>query len=410
MWRDKVDVYAACRCGSGEKYKFCCLRKDREAQAGRTAKTQVDPRRKLGGGGPIVLDFEEGERLNAEGVRLLALQRFVEAERSFRAAIAAAPLVPAAHNNLAVAVFSQGRINEAIRIQEGILHAVPIENLFGMSNLVHLYLTAGRIAEAEAVARQTLRLRPGDAWALAKQCEALARLGWHRDVLDAVERFPGNADGSSSYFGGMAAANLGLFDRALDHLRRVSRGETLGTRAAKYFKLIRAGRGPDTIEGNWPYFEPQDIMPRDLLARLVLDAERGGPAEVRLLKSPVVVDMVAAFLNESCGTGRNEDLLELLERMDHPRAVDLLKRIAEGTFGSDDLRLSALRILVSKGVWDGECPRKIWLRGSWVDVRSQQTEIDPGAASSPVPDGLSRLYEAATVALHRGRWKEGEKL
>ncbi len=43
-----------------------------------------------------------------------------DSERCFRAAIDAAPLVPAAHNNLACVAFAQGRIDEVIRIQENI--------------------------------------------------------------------------------------------------------------------------------------------------------------------------------------------------------------------------------------------------------------------------------------------------
>ncbi|MFB3905943.1 MAG: tetratricopeptide repeat protein [Acidobacteriota bacterium] len=409
--RNNVDVYAPCRCGSGEKYKFCCLQKDRRPQAGRTAGTWDDPWQDFGvGGRPVVLDLEEGERLNAEGMRLLHLQQFAEAERSFRAAIAAAPLVPAVHNNLAVVVFAQGRVDEAIRIQEAILKEVPIENLFGMSNLVQLYLTAGRVADAEAVANDTLRLRPRDSGAQAKQCEVFARLGRHREILDAVERYTGDSDGFVRYFAGMAAANLGLFDRALDYLQHVGRGEILGARAAKYARLIRAGRGPGTIEGNWPYFEPQEIMPRDVFEKLVGEAAQGEPAKARLFTNPMVVDMVAAFLNGSRGTDRDKDLIELLGRMNHPRAVDLLKRIAEGTFGCDDLRLSALRTLVQNGVWDGKSPHKIWLRGNWVVVKSQENEITPEAASAPMPDGLSPLYKAATIAVRNGQWKKGERL
>jgi len=52
------------------KFKFCCLKKDRQAQIGGTTRTWDDPWRDLGGGGrPVVLDLEEGERLNAEGMR-----------------------------------------------------------------------------------------------------------------------------------------------------------------------------------------------------------------------------------------------------------------------------------------------------------------------------------------------------
>jgi hypothetical protein len=47
--------------------------------------------------------------------------------------------VPAGHNNLAFAVFCQGRIDEAIRIQSTGLRIVPMENIFGMSNLVYAW-------------------------------------------------------------------------------------------------------------------------------------------------------------------------------------------------------------------------------------------------------------------------------
>jgi tetratricopeptide (TPR) repeat protein len=412
MRHDNIDVYAPCRCGSGKKYKFCCLQKDRQAKTNRTEKAWDDPLRipDVEGRRTIVLDLEEGERLNAEGMRLLGSQRFAEAERSFRAAIVAAPLVPAPHNNLALVAFVQGRIDEAIRIQEAILRRVPIDNVFGMSNLVQLYLTAGRVSDAKAIADKTLRLKPLDTGALAKQCEALARLGRHRDILNAVERYAGECDGCVNYFAGMAAANLGLFERALDHLRRVGRHDLFVSRAAKYIGLIKAGRGPETIEGNWPFFEPQDIMPRDVFEKLIREMDDGPPVKASLVKNPIIVDMLAAFLNEDRGMKKNDGIVELLGRMEHPRAINLLKRIAEGTFGSDDLRLSAVRTLVSKGVWDGKTPRTIWVRGNWVDVKSQQSEINSEAESAPMPDGLSPLYEAATVTMRRGQWEEGEKL
>jgi tetratricopeptide (TPR) repeat protein len=255
-----------------------------------------------------------------------------------------------------------------------------------------------------------MHLRAHDAWALAKQCESFARLGRHRAILDAAERCAGDSDGAVYFFAGIAAANLGLFDRALKYLQRIGRRELFGSRAAKYVGLIKAGHGPDTIEGKWPYFEPQDIMPRDVFEKLLQEAEDGGPAQARLLKNPVIVDMCAALLNESRGTSRDVGIVELLGHMNHPHAVDLLKRIAEGTFGTDDFRLSALRTLVAKGVWNSESPRKMWVQGKWIDVKTQQSAITSEAESAPMPEGLSPLYEEATIAVRRGRWKEGEKL
>jgi tetratricopeptide (TPR) repeat protein len=412
MRLDNIDLYAPCRCGSGKKYKFCCLRSDQQEMESGTEIKWDNPLRvaKASGRSIVVLDLEEGERLNEEGMRWLGRQQFAKAEKSFRAAIAAAPLIPAPHNNLALVAFAQGRIDEAIQIQESILSKVQGVNLFGMSNLVQFYLTAGRVTKAEALADATLHRKAHDSYALTKQCEAFARLGRHRDILKVVEQYVGESQETVHYFAGMAAANLGQFDRALDHLQRIGRRDLFGSRAAKYASLIKDGHGPDTIEGNWPYFEPQDIMPRAMFEKLIREADNNGPVDARPMNNPVFVDMLAAVINKSGGTNKDVNLVELLECLSHPRADELLKRIAEGTFGSDDFRLSALRTLVSKGVWDSESPRKIWARGKWTEVKSQHSAITTEAESAPMPEGLYPLYEAATIALRRGRWKEGEKM
>jgi tetratricopeptide (TPR) repeat protein len=413
MGHDPIGRNAPCYCGSGKKYKFCCLQKSREAKADRTELPSSDRRQNKGRGesSMVVLDLDEGEQLNAEGVQFLERGRFTEAERCFQTAIDAAPLIPAAHNNLALTVFMQGRIDEAIRIQEKIIKRSPINNVFGMSNLVHLFLAAGRLAESNAVADKTLRLEPRDTGALVKQCEAFARLGRHQDILQSVERYAGECNGSVHYFAGMAAANLGIHERALDSLRRVNRRDVYGVRAEKYVRLIKEGRGPDTVEGNWPYFESQDVMPPAVFEKFISESEDGRPDKSSLLRNPVLVDMLAALLNKSRGSGRDDEgIIELLGRVEHPRSAELLKRIAEGTFGSDELRLAAFRTLVSNGAWDKETPRRIWVRGKWTEVKSLQSSVTTEAESAPMPPGLDPLYKEATIAIRRGRWSEGEKL
>jgi Tfp pilus assembly protein PilF len=102
----------------------------------------------------MISDLKKGERLNDEGVKQLSRMKFDKAEQSFRAAIAAAPQVPAGHNNLAIAVFCQGRIGEAIRIQSAALRkAMEIDPayLFAPSALAVIYLNKGSVKEARAL-------------------------------------------------------------------------------------------------------------------------------------------------------------------------------------------------------------------------------------------------------------------
>jgi predicted Zn-dependent protease len=96
--------------------------------------------------------------------------------------------------------------------------------------------------------------------------------------------------------------------------------------------------------------------------------------------------------------------------MKHPRANGLLKQIVEGTFGSDEIRLCAFRILLDKGVLDRNSSHKIWVRGKWTEVKAQQLDVTSEAESAPLPTGLDGLYDDALRATHRHRWSEGERL
>ena len=407
---EKPDAYGPCPCGSGRKYRFCCFPKDREAERQSASSSWLnsadDP--DFARDGVVCLDLDTGGRLNEEGMRLLERGQYDAAKRKFQASINAAPLIPTAHNNLALVTFAMGDVEESIRMQEQTLRKIPLENVFGMSSLVHYYLAAGRRSEAESLADDVVRRQPHDVSALGKQCDVLARLGRHGAILPLVEAYDGELDDAVCYFSGMAAANLGLYDRASAYLRRVARGSSIYARARKYTQLIETGKGPGTIEGNWPYFGPQDVLPREVLMRLVDERSASPAPDKKAARSAILVEAFAALLNE--GAGAEKDIVECLGRMDCPRATELVKKIAEGTFGTDDLRLAAVQALVSKGVWDGREPHKVWVKGKWVDMVIRPYGINPEAASAPMPPGMLPLYEKATIALRKGEWKEGGKL
>jgi len=404
------DVYASCPCGSGKKYKFCCLQADKKA-AREEKPLRLLPRDDTGLSDRdiVYLDLEDGERLNAEGMRLMSRNDFRGAAEKFRASIDAAPLIPAAHNNLALVTYMQGEVVQAIRMQEQTLSDIPCENVFGMGNLVHFYLTAGRIAEAERLADEVAGLHPRDVSALGKMCEVFGRLRRHRRVLDAVEQYDGDLDGVANYFAGMAAANLELYEDACTYLRRVGRRGLHRSRARKHLRAIEAGKGSGTVEGNWPYFETQEILHRDLFAKMTDEA--GNPAEgmVAVRENPTVVDAMASWLDATGGTEDDTGVIELLGSMNHPRGVELLTTIAEGTFGVDKLRMAAMQELVSKGIWNGDEPRTVWLNGKWTEVQNRPFGINPEAASAPMPEGMLPLYERGTTALRSGKWKKGEE-
>src|SRR6266545_8084278 len=106
------DVYRPCACGSGKRYKFCCLERDRdrrrELQRERPHITGPD-------GEPVVfLDLQEGERAHRRGLELVEQMQPREAIPFLERAIEAAPLVPQPHNNLAMAHFLMGDPDKAL--------------------------------------------------------------------------------------------------------------------------------------------------------------------------------------------------------------------------------------------------------------------------------------------------------
>ena len=409
MRSQESDPYAPCPCGSGKKYKFCCRDKDRIA---RPRDTQSWSHPSPGGDGPprdvVVMDLDEGQRLNDEGVDLLGRGAYDVAKHKFLASTRAAPLMPAAHNNLAIVAFAQGDIEEAIRLQEETMRAIPIENMFGMANLVHFYLTAGRLADAEAMADRVMELEARDVSAIGKTCEVLARLGRHQAVLDTMDGWHGRPDDAVYFFAGVAAANLERYELALDYLTRVGRRSPHGGRAAKFSRLIREGKGPGTLEGNWPYFAPENVFPGNVMDRLVKEAKAGSEGGEMLKSNPALAEALAGMLNEYPDSAASA--IEALGQIEHPRAVELLRKLAEGTFGTDENRLAAWRMLQSKGVAKPGERSKIWLRGKWEEVAGRMFSISPEAASAEIAPEIYPLYEKATITLGRGKWQEGEFL
>jgi len=409
MRRPGPDVYAPCRCGSGKKYKWCCLAKDREAASKPGAPSSADgPAGSLLGSDKVIaLDLVEGERLNTKGMRLLSRGKYTEARSAFLAAIEAAPLPPAAHNNLALVTFILGDLQEAIRLQERAIDQIPIENVFGMANLVHFYLTAGRESEAESLAEKLTARELRDISALGKTCEVLARLARHTAILAAVEQYYGALDAPVCFFAGIAAANLGRYDRAIAYLNRIERRAAHRARATATIRRIQQGAGPGTIEGNWPYFHAQELFPRSILDRLTGN-KKDDSAMRAAMDNAAFVDTLAAILNEN--GGKDPAALEGLRFVRHPRADELLQTVAKGTFGPDELRLTAVRLLNERGTWPYGEPHKVWLKGSWTMLGGRGFELNPEAGTGPIPERVMPLYEKAVVAGQDGQWKKAERL
>ena len=407
------DPYASCPCGSGKKYKFCCLGRDREAarEAARAALARgwsiSGP---AGAAGPVSLDLAAGERLNDQGVRLLEYGDYSGAERYFRESIEAAGLIPAGHNNLAGALFLQGKLHEAIGVQESALQDLPHANPFGRAQLVHFYLVAGREPEAEAALAWVLQSPPNDSFELARVCRSLTLLGRHRQIVDLLRGRAGALNDMLHWYAGVAAANLGSAADALVHLRAISARAGVRVRAMENIRRLESGAGPGTVEGNWPYLECVEIISGALFTLASRQVNAPKHPLYPVLHTRLMVDLVVTLL-ERDQEGSVQEIVAL-GGIRHPRAVEVLEKIAQGTYGTDALRLAAMQKLVERGVWSKDEAHRMWLEDRWTEVKSVGYMIDPSAPASarPLDDALMPRFTQALEAGRRGQLKQAEAL
>ncbi|MBI2922019.1 MAG: tetratricopeptide repeat protein [Planctomycetes bacterium] len=387
---DFGDVYRPCRCGSGKKYKFCCLPRDRDGARSLAARVSAVP---------------EGDMLRADeekalGQRCLNAGDGAGAKRHFRNAIRLVPALPHFHNNLALAHYLDGEIEEALATVEKVDREVAPGNVFALGSLVHYAMVLGRDDAARAAGERLARGPAMDEDQAYKKCEGLARLGRHAEVLEAAKAGMGTARAnrpSLAFFAGTACANLARYDEALAWLRQARGDEGKGERAERYERRLAKKQGPGTFDGGWPYLELQEWAPAGLLKRMQTGES-----------SKQVPGLVYGLCDALEAGHHQEQTLQLLGLIGTPAALDVLRRIADGTWGTADLRTAALAALQRAGALPKDGPLKIWTGETWTEIETTSHRIEPGCAER-APEALMDRARAAMVALKEGRWEEAER-
>jgi protein O-GlcNAc transferase len=212
---------APCRCGSGRKYKHCCLPKEsvgevRGARPIGTVLSQSARNTEQILQTALVFhqqgDLQQAERLyrdvlqadptNTDALHLLGVLAHQEGDHSAAVdligmAITRNPLVPDFHDDLALALQALGRRSEAI---EHFRQALRLKPAYpeGHNNLGSALREHGDLSEAIAHFRQALRLKPDLAEARSNLGLALLAQGHVSDAVaqlqEAVRLEPDNAE------------------------------------------------------------------------------------------------------------------------------------------------------------------------------------------------------------------------
>jgi len=385
------ELYAPCPCGSGRKYKFCCLAKQREAGSGRPFLRVVEGGEVVDDEEWVVLDeaeMEAGKRECGKGLKLMGASKFKQAIPWFRKALERTDVVYTPANNLALCLYVTGKLDEAIAVQAKSLTESPLANPFGLANLASFCWLRGDEEAAEDYIEEAMTLPLPSVDTCIKICEVLARFKRHKTILKVVDASAYGGHPAVCFFSGVAAANLGMKARAMDDLRRVSVGYHKAEMAQRYLRNLQEKTAPHTVMGGWPYLFAYEVCPPDLLdAEIKADTDTWN-------QSRTLVQFTETLLNE--GVPNAHGMLEFLTNVKHPDANALLWAIVKGAFGEDDLRSAAMLLLQKRGeIKPGE-PVNMLINGKSTEVHSAGVNLNPAFRfGSPLPPSLDKIYAKA---------------
>jgi len=403
-----MDLYRPCPCGSGKKFKFCCKEKQREQSPGpallllsgsdelpQWSEVSDEFRNAVLGGDPV----ESLHPLRA-GMKLMNNGKYKDAVPFFKKAHKTAPFVYSALNNQSLCLMAIGKLDEAIAAQQQAFKDSPLPNPFGMANLAALLLMAGNDEDAESALDVALFMKPTHGDACLKICESLARFKRHQAILDYADRCAFGDYPGISFFTGIAAANLGNTERALEDLRRVSPRHPKWDMAWRYLKHLKQNMHPHTVMGDWPYLMSYEICAYGSMADEMTKAIGWGSRSI-------AVKLCEALLNETEAT--RDTARELLQFLKHPDCINLLLAIVKGSLGTDDLRKTALFQLQQRGEIKRNQSVNMLIDGKRIDVCTAGTTVNPDLRyGPPLPAKLEKRYAIASERAmgHQPDWNK----
>lgn len=379
----RIEPYSPCPCGSGKKYKFCCYRKKPDTAsfsatfhvAGEPVGTAPLPPSAADAGLRTAMD------LNVKGNELLHRLELDEAIKIFQQAYAACADYTPALNNLALCYFQKYEIEKAIETQQKAL-AVPRSNPFGQASLALYcrYLPHPKEQKqlAEDALRRALEMHSVSFDSVLRTCKSLALYGWHQEILTLLETSDFGRNESLAFYGGVAAANLGEYERAAKFLKIAQRaGEPANALAKRYRRMLRDHAVPNTIRGNWPYFTPDELIPLPVYGM----SQQALRDEV-FTHSIAAVDLAESLVN--AGEDMADHGLTLLGESQHPAARELLEIIARSVTGPDARRTRAAMLLKGDAPGSGK-PQDLWFKGKQRSVITRRHTLNPDYRFCPDP-------------------------
>jgi Flp pilus assembly protein TadD len=356
-------------------------------------------------------------------------QRYLH-EEDYRACIAANRQAckflgawPPPHNNLSLALFFDGRPEQAIATARRVLDRHP-DNVQALSNAIRFLAWTGQRAEAGTLWAHLRRITPEDDDTRLKAAGAAAVMEDDQRVYELLEPLAAaNAvpsrirpdlpliDVRARFFLAVAGVNLGKRG-ARRRLRSVL--SEMPWLLEGWAEALKAGKpGPGWAE-RFPYHYTADILsPAHLLDLIGLmeSEDRLPPARFQrnvarfVERFPQVVLTAEKLIWEEMEPGPG---IHILEAVGTPAAHAALRRFGLSQAGDDENRMDALYALARAGQITPDETLRVWIDGEWLDMQIRPLEIsdEPGVEYS---DEVVDLLEDALEASQEGDLSRAEE-
>ncbi len=326
---------------------------------------------------------------------------------------------PPPWNNMSLALFYDGKPQEAIKIARQVITNYP-DNIQALSNIIRYLAWTGHEEEARQYWGQLRDVEPPDTSNRLKKAEAAAILGEDESVYELLrpltkaevgpELPPGHYDQVQTFLA-IAEANLGRFRPARRRLLKVNDNSP---RMLLQLDAMRDGRPGPGYADRYPYFHSYELLPREALVEfmeLVEQAEalseKAWQKRLRqfLTRYPQIIVFAEKMLWEEDQADAGISFLELINT---PEAYAVLRRFGLSQAGPDHERLRALQILQQAGQIGPNEQVNMWQNGQWRPVKLLTYEISDEPEET-YPDHIVDLLLEGQVALHAAEYAEAEQ-
>ena len=258
---DSSILYAPCPCGSGKKFKFCCLEvvRDNLPDNPTQAETTMEVRKAMQPYGLInnidTVEDRESIKLIQEGIRERDMQNFDKALELLRKSRTMKPKLYTSWNNEATCLWECGRFDDAVNAQKDGLAYSENSNSFGWAQLAEFEYFLGENDKSIKSIERALAIPSLTEDCAAKICAVLALQKRHSDILKYAKSSCFDQSPWVAFYAGIAAMNTKEKDDAMKFLQLADKSYAGGVLVGNALNDLRSNKSiSDGPFGEWQYF------------------------------------------------------------------------------------------------------------------------------------------------------------